>query len=129
MLKHLAAQGRSVFVSSHLLAEMALLADALVVIGRGRLLASGPVEDFISDGAVVVRTPDPGRLVGLLRQHGGTADEGRDGALTVSGLAPDTIGDLAFDAGIRLHELAPRSATLEEAFLAATGQSEEFVAR
>ena len=72
-LKHLAGQGRSVFVSSHLLAEMALMADALVVIGRGRLVASGPVEDFVrgsAGGSVIVRTPDLERLADLLRQRG-----------------------------------------------------------
>ena len=131
-LKHLAGQGRSVFVSSHLLAEMALMADALVVIGRGRLVASGPVEDFVrgsADGSVIVRTPDLERLADLLRQRGGAVQPAADGTLVVTGLSPQIVGDLAYDAGIRLHELSPRTATLEEAFLAATEESEEFVAQ
>ena len=130
-LKELAGQGRSVLVSSHLLAEMALMADALVVIGRGRLLASGPVEDFVrqgTGGSVVVRTPDADRLAALLREHGGVVAPGQDTSLVITGLTSQTVGDLAFDAGIRLHELSTRTATLEEAFLAATEHTEEFVA-
>ena len=131
-LKHLAGQGRSVFVSSHLLAEMALMADALVVIGRGRLVASGPVDDFVrgsAGGSVVVRTPDHERLADLLRQRGGAVQPVNDGTLVVTGLSAQIVGDLAYDAGIRLHQLSPRTATLEEAFLAATEESEEFVAQ
>ena len=131
-LKQLAGQGRSVFVSSHLLAEMALMADALVVIGRGRLVASGPVEDFVrgsAGGSVVVRTPDHERLADLLRQRRGAVQPANDGTLVVTGLSAQVVGDLAHDAGIRLHELSPQTATLEEAFLAATEESEEFVAQ
>ena len=130
-LKELAGQGRSVFVSSHLLAEMALMADALVVIGRGRLLASGPVQDFVRHGAsssVVVRTPDADRLAALVRDHDGVVAPGQDNSLVITGLSAQSVGDLAFDAGIRLHELSARTATLEEAFLAATEHTEEFVA-
>jgi ABC-2 type transport system ATP-binding protein len=131
LLKELAGQGRSIFVSSHLLAEMALMADALVVVGRGRLIASGPVDDFVrgsTQGAMVVRTPEPDRLAGLLRARGAGVDMEGDGRMSVTGIAQPAIGDLAFEAGIRLHELSFKPATLEEAFLEATGQSEEFVA-
>jgi ABC-2 type transport system ATP-binding protein len=129
LLKGFAESGRSVFVSSHLLSEMALMADNLVVIGRGRLIASGPVEDFVktsTHNAVVVRSPQATELVELLRREGGTAEALPDGALSVAGLGAERIGDLAFDNGIRLHELTNRAATLEEAFLEATGSEEEF---
>jgi ABC-2 type transport system ATP-binding protein len=129
LLKGFAESGRSVFVSSHLLSEMALMADNLVVIGRGRLIASGPVEDFVktsTHNAVVVRSPQAGEFVELLRREGGTAEPLPDGALSVAGLSAERIGDLAFDNGIRLHELTNRAATLEEAFLEATGSEEEF---
>jgi ABC-2 type transport system ATP-binding protein len=131
-LKALAAEGRSVFVSSHLLSEMALLADQLVVIGRGRMITSGPVGAFIersSTKAVVVRTPQSDQLVAALAgREGVTTERNDDGALTVTGLDAPGIGDLAFDQQIRLHELAPRVATLEEAFLEATEGDEEFQA-
>ncbi|MDX6357352.1 MAG: type transport system ATP-binding protein [Nocardioidaceae bacterium] len=129
-LKALAAEGRSVFVSSHLLSEMALLADQLVVIGRGRMISSGPVAGFIdaaSHKTVLVRTPQADDLRRLLAGRDGVGVDVRpDGAVTVTGLDAGAIGDLAFDNGVRLHELAPQAATLEEAFLAATEGDEEF---
>jgi ABC-2 type transport system ATP-binding protein len=131
LLKGFAASGRSVFVSSHLLSEMALMADQLVVIGRGRLIASGPIQDFVKTSrrnAVLVRSPQAGELADLVRAQGGTVEPVEPGLLSVVGLEPQVIGDLAFDASIRLHELAPRAATLEEAFLEATGAAQEFEA-
>ncbi|HET8559256.1 MAG TPA: ATP-binding cassette domain-containing protein [Marmoricola sp.] len=131
LLKHLAGQGRSVFVSSHLLSEMALLADELVVIGRGRLLSSGPVADFIRGArgsTVVVRSPEAARLAELLQGREGVTVEPDDGGLAISGLEAAEIGDLAFDNGVRLHELTTRLATLEEAFLDATAGAEEYLA-
>jgi len=130
-LKSLAAEGRSVFVSSHLLSEMALMADHLVVIGKGRLIATGPVEEFVSSSganAVVVRTPDASRLADLLVAEGADVSTAESGVLTVQGLGAQAIGDLAFDHGVRLHELSNRVATLEEAFLERTAGSEEFQA-
>ena len=130
-LKSLAAEGRSVFVSSHLLPEMALMADHLVVIGKGRLIATGPVEEFVSTShanAVVVRTPDTSQLADLLVAEGADVSTTEPGMLTVQGLAARAIGDLAFDHGVRLHELSNRVATLEEAFLERTAGSEEFQA-
>jgi ABC-2 type transport system ATP-binding protein len=130
LLKHLAGEGRSVFVSSHLLSEMALMADELVVIGRGRLIASGAVADFVRQAgtAVLVRSPDAARLADLLRGREGVRVSGGAGELDVTGVTAEEIGDLAFENGIRLHELATRTATLEEAFLEATAGAEEFQA-
>lgn len=129
LLQHLAAEGRSVFVSSHLLQEMAVLADQLVVIGRGQMLANGPVSDFISHsrlGTVEVRTPDRDLLDPALQQLGADVVADEDGLLTVRGVPAEQIGDAAHAAGARLHQLVTRQATLEEAFLEATGRSEEF---
>ncbi|WP_310962335.1 ATP-binding cassette domain-containing protein [Nocardioides terrisoli] len=131
LLRHLAGEGRSVFVSSHLLSEMALMADELVVIGRGRLIASGPVADFLKTSrgnAVLVRTPQATELAGLLTGRAGVHVSGGTGELRVTGATTQEIGDLAFEHRIRLHELAAQTATLEEAFLEATSGSEEFQA-
>jgi ABC-2 type transport system ATP-binding protein len=130
-LRSLAAEGRSIFVSSHLLSEMALMADHLVVIGKGRLIATGPVEDFVSgsrSNAVIVRTPDASTLAGLLVGKGAEVTPTEPGVLSVTGMAAEAIGDLAFDNGVRLHELATKVATLEEAFLERTAGAEEFQA-
>ncbi|MRJ76350.1 ATP-binding cassette domain-containing protein [Aeromicrobium sp. SMF47] len=128
LLQSLAAEGRSVFVSSHLLQEMGMLADQLVVIGRGRMLANGPVQDFVSHsrlGSVTVRTPDPALLRPALDALGATiAPEGDD--LVVRGVSAEQVGDAAQAVGARVHQLTTRQATLEEAFLEATGLSEEF---
>ena len=132
LLKDFAATGRSVFVSSHLLSEMALMADQLVVIGRGRLIASGPVAEFLqrsTHSSVVVRSPQVTELVGVLELAGATVQPLEPGSVSVTGLDAEQIGDLAFDSSIRLHELANHTATLEEAFLEATGSAQEFEAR
>lgn len=128
-LKAYADRDRSVFVSSHLLAEMALMADHLVVIGRGRLIAAGPVDDFItsaSGNAVIVRGPDLAPLRAALDRAGASAVDSADGGLSVTGITQEVVGDLAFEAGVRLHELRSQVASLEEAFLEATAGSEEF---
>ncbi len=130
LLKDFAGSGRTVFVSSHLLSEMALMADQLVVIGRGKMIASGPIEDFVkgsSRNAVIVRSPQATELAALLTSAGAAVEPG-EGLLTVVGMEPAAIGDLAFDNRIRVHELAPRAATLEEAFLEATEGSQEYEA-
>jgi ABC-2 type transport system ATP-binding protein len=132
LLKGFASGGRSVFVSSHLLSEMALMADQLVVIGRGRLIASGPIEDFVKTSrrnAVVVRTPQATDLVDLLKAAGATVETIEPGSLSVVGMDAPAVGDLAFDNGIRLHELTHRAATLEEAFLEATEAAQEYQAQ
>ncbi len=131
LLKSLAAEGRSVFVSSHLLSEMALMADELVVIGKGRMIASGPVDDFVRGartGAVVVHTPQAAELAALLAGRDDVTVAPEPGGLRVTGLEAVEIGDLAFEHRIRLHELATQTATLEEAFLEATSGAEEYQA-
>jgi ABC-2 type transport system ATP-binding protein len=130
-LKSLAAEGRSIFVSSHLLSEMALMADHLVVIGKGRLIATGPVRDFVSSSrgnAVIVRTPAATTFAELLAREGAQVTSTEPGVLTVAGMTADAVGDLAFDHGVRLHELSRKVATLEEAFLERTAGAEEFQA-
>jgi len=129
MLKTLAGQGRSIFVSSHLLSEMALMADHLVVIGRGALIASGRMNDFISTSnrnAVVVRVDDPERLARELRVREAVVTTEAEGKLIVTGMDSDAVGGIAYELNLRVFELANRNATLEEAFLDATGASEEF---
>jgi ABC-2 type transport system ATP-binding protein len=129
LMRALAAEGRTVFVSSHLMSEMENTADHLVVIGRGRLIADCTVQEFIdrnSQLAVRVRTPEADRLAGLVGGVGGKAVPDGDGALLVTELALDRIGDLAFDNGIRLHELAPLQASLEQAFMEMTRDSVEY---
>jgi ABC-2 type transport system ATP-binding protein len=131
LLKQLAGEGRSVLVSSHLLSEMALLADQLVVIGRGRLITSGAVDDFIrgnSRTTITVRSPDMQLLGPALADRGAYAQAGTEpGTFSVSGVSQEQVGDVAHEVGARIHELVTRHATLEEAFLDATGMSEEFV--
>jgi ABC-2 type transport system ATP-binding protein len=130
-LKSLAAEGRSIFVSSHLLSEMALMADHLVVIGKGRLIATGPVEEFVSGSqanAVVVRTPEAAVLADALAAQGAQVTPGEPGLLTVTGMTAQAIGDAAFDHRVRVHELFNKVATLEEAFLERTAGAEEFQA-
>jgi ABC-2 type transport system ATP-binding protein len=138
LLKHLASEGRSVLVSSHVLSEMALMADHLVVIGKGRLIASGPVEDFVRTArrsTVTVRSPQASELAALLRRRAAEGDEpvqveaGQEpDELNVVGIEAATIGDLAFDHRLRVHELTTRYATLEEAFLEATEAVQQFEA-
>jgi ABC-2 type transport system ATP-binding protein len=129
MLKMLAGQGRSIFVSSHLLSEMALMADHLVVIGRGSLIASGRMADFISTShrnAVVVRVDNPELMARELGARHAVVVPEPDGRLAITGMDSEAVGGLAHDLGIRVFELSKRQATLEEAFLDATGASEEF---
>lgn len=129
LLKRLAAEGRAVFVSSHLMSEMALTADHLVVIGRGKLIADQPVSAFVaqsSRASVRVRTPRPEPLSAALQSAGGRITIEPDGAMVVSGIGAPAIGELAADLGIALHELAPHAASLEDAFMELTHDSVEF---
>jgi len=120
-LRAMAAEGRTVLVSSHVLAEVAQTVDDVVVIHRGRLVQQGPVQSLTAAGAgVLVRTPRPDVLRTALDRAGLTAVEAPDGALVVDGGEAAQVGDIAFAAGVPLHELAPRSTSLEEAFLALT---------
>jgi ABC-2 type transport system ATP-binding protein len=128
-LQALARQGRTVFVSSHLLAEMALMADDLVVIGKGRLLAQTSVAEFVAQstqGWVVVRGPEVQRLVPLLVAQGARVETNNDGALHVYDADAAAVGEVAFAHGVLLHELAPRQGSLEEAFLQATAEAQEY---
>ncbi|MFI9151792.1 ABC transporter ATP-binding protein [Streptomyces sp. NPDC053367] len=129
LMKSLAAQGRTVFVSSHLMSEMALTADHLVVIGQGRLLADTSMADFIARNSrtyVRIRTPQRERLLDVLHQAGITVVESGSGALEVDGGKPELIGELAARHQIVLHELSPQQASLEEAFMQLTAESVEY---
>ncbi|MGR4881486.1 ABC transporter ATP-binding protein [Streptomyces sp. LARHCF249] len=133
LFKGLAAEGRTVLVSSHLMSEMENTADRLVVIGRGELIAEESVAEFAARGTrtpsrVTVRTPDSARLSAVLAPEGAVVrPDGRE-ALTVTGLTADRIGELAFEHRIMLRELAPRSASLEEAFMELTTDRAEYTA-
>ncbi|WP_166345475.1 ATP-binding cassette domain-containing protein [Phytoactinopolyspora limicola] len=131
VLKTLAGQGRTIFVSSHLLSEMSLMADELVVIGQGKMIFNGEVDVFVrqfTQSTVLVKTPSATDFAETLKGMGATVDPAPDGGLLVSGADASVIGELAHRDGIVLHELATRSASLEEAFITATGASEEYVA-
>ena len=129
-LRRLAAEGRTVFVSSHLMSEMALTADHLIVVGRGKLIAAGSTAEIInrsSLNSVLVRSPDAGPLRRLLEaRHAQVILDPEDGALTVTGIEADAIGDLAAAHGFTLRELSPRRASLEEAFMELTRDSVDF---
>jgi ABC-2 type transport system ATP-binding protein len=127
-LRDLAKQGRTVLVSSHLISEMSLTADRLVVIGRGRLIAETSVADFIArsgGGAVKLVTPDLEAFTDLLCEVGAKVNAG-DGSLTVEGVASSQIGDLGARDGLRIHELTPITASLEDAFMALTKDEVEY---
>jgi ABC-2 type transport system ATP-binding protein len=131
LLKGLAAEGRTVFVSSHLMSEMALTADHLIVIGRGKLIADTSVDDFVarastSHKVVLVRSPEAERLRNALVGPGVSFVEADRGALEVHGLTAEQVGDAAAAAGIALHELTPHQASLEEAFMDLTRDDVEF---
>jgi ABC-2 type transport system ATP-binding protein len=129
LMKALAAEGRCVFVSSHLMSEMALTADHVIVIGRGKLIRDESITEFInssSRGSVRVASPEIGRLATLLTQAGATLTGGSDGAVDVYGLEAARIGELAAGGGVVLHELTPHRASLEEAYMELTQDSVEF---
>jgi ABC-2 type transport system ATP-binding protein len=129
LLRALATEGRTVLVSSHLMSEMALTADHLLVIGRGRLIANVSVSDFIkqaSSNLVLVRTPEADRLRELLVGPTVHVSAGSPGRLEILGLSSDDIGNLAAANGIALHELVPQQASLEEAFMNLTHDSLEY---
>jgi ABC-2 type transport system ATP-binding protein len=129
LMKALAAEGRTVFVSSHLMSEMEHTADHLIVIGRGRMIADCTMKEFVaraSGAAVRVRTPSADELVTAVTSRGATAGVDDDGSIEVRGLTAEEIGDLAFGAGLRLHELTTVRASLEEAFMELTADSVEY---
>ncbi|MFE6835357.1 ABC transporter ATP-binding protein [Streptomyces sp. NPDC057705] len=133
LFKGLAAEGRTVLVSSHLMSEMENTADRLVVIGRGELIAEESVDEFAARGTrsrtrVTVRTPAPARLSAVLTPEGACVQPDGQETLTVTGLTADRIGELAFEHRIMLRELAPQSASLEEAFMELTTDRAEYLA-
>jgi ABC-2 type transport system ATP-binding protein len=129
VLVHLARQGKTVLVSSHLLSEISLMADDLVVIGRGRLIEQGPARRFIDRHAetwVRVRTPDPAPFATQLRAAGATYQPLAPDGIEVHGLPIERVGELAARHGVVLHELSPQSSSLEDAFLKATAADQEY---
>jgi ABC-2 type transport system ATP-binding protein len=131
LLKNLAAEGRTVFVSSHLMSEMALTADHLIIIGRGRLIADLSVEDFVrqaSGNLVRVRSPQATQLREALVGPLVTVSDSEDGVIEVGGLTAAQIGEAAAANGLVLHELTPLQASLEEAFMDLTRDEVEFQA-
>jgi ABC-2 type transport system ATP-binding protein len=128
LLRGLAAEGRTVFVSSHLMSEIAVTADHLIVIGKGRLIADSSTAAFIeqsSEGSVLVRSPDARALAPLLERQGATVSTNAD-VLTARHLPAPRIGELAAQQGFVLHELTPQRASLEEAFMELTRDSVEY---
>jgi ABC-2 type transport system ATP-binding protein len=128
LLRGLAAEGRTVFVSSHLMTEMAMTAEQLIIVGRGRLVADMSVTDLVNQSAssVRVRSPQTPALRSLLTGDGVTVTTEPDGALDVIGLTPDEIGTRAAAGAITLYELALQRASLEEAFMDLTHDAVEF---
>ncbi|AJE82267.1 nodulation ABC transporter NodI [Streptomyces albus] len=129
LMKSLAAQGRTVFVSSHLMSEMALTADHLVVIGQGRLLADTSMADFIRENSrsyVRLRSPQREQLLDVLHRENIAVLTKDDGALEVDGTGADRLGELAAAHRLVLHELSPQQASLEEAFMQLTAESVEY---
>jgi len=124
LLRALAAEGRTVLVSSHLLSEMQLMADDVVIVAAGRLIRQGPVDEVLgSIGAAMqvrVRTPDPGRLTAALTSFDPGITPMPDGALLITGMEAAAVGHAAFTAGVELHELAGERADLEQVFLQLT---------
>jgi ABC-2 type transport system ATP-binding protein len=129
LLKSLAAQGRTVFVSSHLMSEMAMTAEHVIVVGRGRLMADMPMSELIaqaSTNVVVVRSPQADALAKALRRTGVVVTRSAPDALEVTGLTAAQIGEKALAAQVVLHELAPQQASLEEAFMEMTRGEVEY---
>lgn len=129
LLRSLAAEGRTILVSSHLMAEMALTADQVIVVARGCLVADMPIDEFTSKNSqrsVLVRSPQLQQLRSLLQGAGASTTDQGDGSISVVGMEADAIGDLAASHSLVLHELAPQSGTLEEAFVESTEGSIEY---
>ena len=124
----LANEGRTVFVSSHLMSEMAVSADQIIVIGRGRFITQGSVDDLTKTvaGTVLVRASDPDKLTAALAARHGVVHEINDAGLTVGGLTSDEVGQIAFDSGVSLFELTPQRASLEEVFMDLTADAVEY---
>jgi ABC-2 type transport system ATP-binding protein len=132
-IRHLAHdQGRTVLVSSHLLAEMEQTADRVVIVGAGRLVQEGSIDELRSGaegaGAVLVRSPEAGRLTDVLRAGGFEVTHGGDGLVTVAATTPAAVGSRAHQAGVELHELRAETSGLEELYFRLTAGQEQFAA-
>jgi ABC-2 type transport system ATP-binding protein len=129
LTRHLAAQGRTIFLSSHLMSEMALTADHVVILGRGRVLADAPIAELtgrVNSGRVIVRTPSPTELAHAIAGPDVSVTEQADGTLSVVGLNAQQVGEAAFLAGLALYELTPVKASLEQAYLELTQDEVEY---
>ncbi|PCN48651.1 multidrug ABC transporter ATP-binding protein [Curtobacterium sp. 'Ferrero'] len=131
LARRMAADGRTVFLSSHLMSEMAQTADRVVVLGRGRVLADAPIGEFVAAGEggaqrVLVRTPAPDQLFGALGTAASAVTPREDGAFVVVGPDARHIGDVAARVGAPVHELTPMGASLEEAYMALTRDDVEY---
>ncbi|MGV8858506.1 ATP-binding cassette domain-containing protein [Rhodoglobus sp.] len=129
LTRHLASEGRTIFLSSHLMSEMSLTADHLIVLGRGRIIADAPVGEILAlatGTAVRVRTPQATELANRLAGSDVTVTSVEGDLLTIAGLASAQIGEAAAQAGIVLHELTPLSASLEDAYLELTQDDVEY---
>jgi ABC-2 type transport system ATP-binding protein len=132
LLKRQASEGRTVFVSSHLMSEMAVTAEKVIVIGRGHLIAHLTVEDLVrkaSGGGIRVRSPEASQLVHLLAGPNVIVSPRTPGVLVIQGTTPEQIGDLARDNGIALYELVEETVSLEDAFMELTSQDIEYQGR
>ncbi|MDG4865462.1 ATP-binding cassette domain-containing protein, partial [Streptomyces sp. T-3] len=131
LFRRLADEGRTVFVSSHQMSEMEHTADELIVVGRGELIAAESLAEFAARGtrlSVAVRTPDLAELATVLTAEGASVEPVGPERCAVTGLSAARIGELAFEHRVLLHELSPRTASLEEAFLELTADSVEYLA-
>lgn len=135
LVRSLADEGRTVFVSSHLMSETQLVADRVVLLGQGRLIVDAPTSEVVGNGmgtVVVVRSPDAELLARSVEaggsEHGATVSHGDTGELRVSGTAPETVGDIAHAAGARIHALYSEETSLEQAYLELTASVTEHTA-
>jgi ABC-2 type transport system ATP-binding protein len=131
LLKALANEGRTVFLSTHLMSEMSLTADRLIIIGRGRLIAQTTIADFLNGGAgnyVRVRSPQSDTLATLLERHGATVVRQADDALQITGATSDAVGEIARANGLALQELSAHQASLEQRYLELTRDSVDYPA-
>ncbi|MFZ4895643.1 ABC transporter ATP-binding protein [Plantibacter sp. Mn2098] len=128
-VRHLAAEGRTVFLSSHLMSEMALTADHVIVLGKGRVLADGPLDDLVRQWtatSVLVRTPHATQLAALFTRENVSITRLEEHLLEITGVSSAEVGVAAAGAALVLHELTPKSGSLEDAYLSLTGDSVEY---
>jgi ABC-2 type transport system ATP-binding protein len=132
LARSLAAEGRTILISSHLMSEMALTADRVIVMGRGRVITDGPIADVIAQAtrsSVLVRSPRSADLAGIVTANGGRVDStAADGGLVLTGITAEAIGDLAAAHAIPVHQLVSQQGSLEDAFLSLTEGEQQFAA-